>query len=87
MQFEPIAIRDWSELESYKRMDGGPSEARIAGETLLRFCMNHQNTYYLHGVNKNQENAITLSNDLFNFCSPYLSVPLSYEKDADKNNE
>ena len=45
--FDPTALRDWKDLDTlYKHPKGAPTDARAAGEKILKYCDIHTEEIY-----------------------------------------
>lgn len=45
--FDPTELRDWKDLDTlYKHPKGAPSDARAAGEKILKYCDTHTKEIY-----------------------------------------
>ncbi|OHT08137.1 hypothetical protein TRFO_23412 [Tritrichomonas foetus] len=66
-------FRDWSFLENtYEKPDGGPSDARVAGNTILNICKNHIYPYTISG--EIDRHTLAPQNVLFDVCSKAVTI-------------
>ncbi|KAK8899686.1 hypothetical protein M9Y10_002008 [Tritrichomonas musculus] len=71
-EFKPLQLRDWKFLDQYYKHPGNsPSDARLAGDQLLRLCLKCTKEISNETIVQNspKKDFGTTQHDLFEICS------------------